>query len=966
MVILIRTLSMHKITLILLLFCLSLGNLTGAPGDTAGSKLPNIVFIFADDLGVGDVAYYHEYFINQGMVSQSHFNYDGTTPETVISTPNMDRICAEGMIFTDAQLPASLCAPNRFCVLTGNTTIRSRDNGTWGHTESSGLNYGGGRSSPTNKLMNYANGVVVVDDSGNQVTGLINGYGDRRNDPHDTIGDILQAAGYRTGFFGKMHIGGDYFDWDGDVLRNSKFGQGSGQSLNAYDAYDFSQQFDQGMLDHGFDYTFVSPDGIQGKLYMYFENDRYKPIDSFDQAVEDWWPGSLTASAIGNSSVLKYFQETRFTGTAVTGPFEGAYSANTVYDDKGKLVTTSGTSEMVNTHGEIYSIGFGDSRFDTSEHGPVLAYHAVKFIEEHVTAQPDQPFMLFYAAPAVHVPLTPSLHARGSTGLGPRSDFVVDLDQQIGKILEVIDTLNIADNTLVILSSDNGGTMIGNARSETSERQHPSGPWRGAKSSIYEGGHRVPLAFKWGNNTDLKSVINPGTVCDQHVSVIDLAASLMDLTGQSTASNQHQDSVSLLPLLMSETPSSASPIRTHHFYTINKSTAYNKSVRIDDTDGKWLYLLPYTHSGTNMLQEFELYNLATDPGQQSNLVSGYTAVADVPDGNIYKAKLEALEGWFEIHNSTYDARMEEALNYAPEGVTTAGSDTLVSVNFTKTGGGGSISSFGVNSEGTVSSNWENLSASANNLEDAEGIATSVDITIPSTAITQWLSEIYSGTPLNVGYPTYSSNSITFSDLNATFPNGYKTIVYLGGYSGNTDASISDGPTTYYYQTLNPAEAISTGTITQTTDVSDNSISPTAQYALFGGETALSNDSLTLTLTKLSGGGAALCGVQIFDASLSDEDVVQYFKTALIVPTKDPSITINPVDFSVEYSNLEVAHPYTILTTTDLTQPWTTLPADIEISSGSSVSELITENESTQFYRLSYPAKITKLTLPLGP
>ena len=206
----------------------------------------------------------------------------------------------------------------------------------------------------------------------------------------------------------------------------------------------------------------------------------------------------------------------------------------------------------------------------------------------------------------------------------------------------------------------------------------------------------------------------------------------------------------------------------------------------------------------------------------------------------------------------------------------------------------------------------------------------------------------------------------YPDLNATFPNGYKSIVYLGGYETNANASISDGTTTYYYQTLSPPEVISSVTITRTTDVSNNSSSPTAQYALFGGETALTNDSLALTLTKLSGGGAALCGVQIFDASLSDEDVVQYFKTALIVPTKDPSITINPMDFSVEYSNLELAHPYTILTTADLTQPWTTLPTTIEISSGSSVSELITENESSQFYRLSYPAKTTKLTLPLGP
>ena len=189
---------------------------------------------------------------------------------------------------------------------------------------------------------------------------------------------------------------------------------------------------------------------------------------------------------------------------------------------------------------------------------------------------------------------------------------------------------------------------------------------------------------------------------------------------------------------------------------------------------------------------------------------------------------------------------------------------------------------------------------------------------------------------------------------------------MGGYTGNTDASISDGTTTYYYQTLNPTQAISSATITRTTDASNNSSSPTAQYALFGSETILSSDNLTLTLSKLSGGGAALCGVQIFDVNVSEESIIQYSKTPLIVPTKQPKITIDPVNLSVEYSNLELSHPYTILTTTDLTRPWTPMPTAIELFSGSSVSEQITENESTQFYRLSYPAKTTKHTLPLGP
>ena len=77
--------------------------------------------------------------------------------------------------------------------------------------------------------------------------------------------------------------------------------------------------------------------------------------------------------------------------------------------------------------GEMIMAGYGDSRFDTSEHGPVLSHFASRFMEEHVAAHPDKPFMVYYATPAIHVPLTPDAESRGSTGLGVPADFAADL-----------------------------------------------------------------------------------------------------------------------------------------------------------------------------------------------------------------------------------------------------------------------------------------------------------------------------------------------------------------------------------------------------------------------------------------------------------------------------------------------------------------------------------------------------------
>ena len=949
-----------KAPLINLFIVLSFISTSIFAGEKAGASLPNIIFIFVDDMGVGDVGHYHDYFIDQGLITNTHFNYSGTTPETVIQTPNMDRICEEGMIFTDAQLPASLCAPNRFCVLTGNNTVRSREFGTWGHTESSGLNYESSRGGLNSKPMTYEvnnQTISILDSNGNIANGSLNGFGDRRNNPHDTIGDILQSAGYHTAFFGKMHIGADFYDWDGDVLRYNFFNN----NPNAYDAYDFGRKFDQGMLDHGFDYTFVSPDGIQGKLYMYFENDLYKPISDFDQAVENWWPGSMNINAQGNTSVLRYFNATRYSNTNLNNPVSGTFSANSVYDDKNRLITSAGTSELVNDYGELLAKGYGDSRFDTSEHGPVLAYHAVKYIESRVATTPNQPFMLFYAAPAIHTPITPSLHARGSTELGPRCDFVVDLDQQIGKILDSLDALGISDNTLVILSSDNGGTLANKARLETSNRQHPSGPWRGTKSSIYEGGHRVPFALKWGDGSSDGSVIMPGAVCDHHVSVIDVAASLIDLTGQAITSDQHQDSISLLPFLMSEAPNSIDPIRKEHFYVINKGIL-NQSARYDENGNQWL--LVFDNNGSDL----ELYNLAIDPGQETDLISGYSTVASVPSDNYYKSILDTMQAWYLAHDSALDARSQPAIDFDVNGVEEAisSSSDIISANFTSLPYDdtqiNNDESYGITTLGTFTGNWENLSMSKDNLTSNSGTVTAVDLSLSGDF--EYFNIAYTDTPLRHGLVTNPANTatITLSNLNTTFPSGYIVVVYLTGYLGNSKASISDGSNTYYFQTMaNPVAPID---LQQTTDTISSDPTPEAQFAVFGDiSNLLTTDSISLILTKISGGSVAIGGIQIYGLG-QDTVITNNYKTMLSVPTRDAVLEVNSSLSKLEYSNLEMGLNYATETSDNLGSSWNAL-SNFEIEAGSTRTEDYDSTSVQRFFKVQYPSKINKRSLSLS-
>jgi len=142
----------------------------------------------------------------------------------------------------------------------------------------------------------------------------------------------------------------------------------------------------------------------------------------------------------------------------------------------------------------------------------------------------EKPFFVYFTPVAVHNPITPSKATAGKSKGGPFCDFISDLDLSVGRVLDALDKQGLAENTLVLFSSDNGGVnKPENANLVQTDAQKaglkPVGPFRGGKHDVWEGGFRVPYLVRWPGH------VPAGTVCDETVSIVDTLASLAAITG---------------------------------------------------------------------------------------------------------------------------------------------------------------------------------------------------------------------------------------------------------------------------------------------------------------------------------------------------------------------------------------------------------------------------------------------------
>jgi len=394
---------------------------------TAKEK-PNIVVIMADDLGLGDVSYH----VRKQQKKKPLFE-----------TPNLDALAKESLWFTDGHSATSLCSPTRYCIMSGNNNYRS--NAFWG------------------------------------VWGTFRETAFKKGEA--TLGSVVQKAGYKTGFIGKWHLGGDF----PTKKRKSSIYRG-GTGKDSLKKVDLTKMVGGGPKDNGFDYDFTVPCGIQGPVYTVYEN-------------QNWYP-------LSKDSEIIFFDK-----DSAIHP---------------KDITSKGP-------------GPGDSAWDSRELGKLISEKAVNFIKEEAG---KKPFFLYYCSHSVHVPHCPPDEFDGKKvkGTTPSAhlDMVVEFDLQVKRIIDALKETGVYDNTLIIVTSDNGG--LGVDKDTRSSGHRSSGGWAGHKNSPLEGGHRVPFFAVW------KDHIKPGFTDEPAINQ-DLLATLASLVGTSYPDDEAQDSNNLLPLL---------------------------------------------------------------------------------------------------------------------------------------------------------------------------------------------------------------------------------------------------------------------------------------------------------------------------------------------------------------------------------------------------------------------------------
>jgi arylsulfatase A len=252
---------------------------------------------------------------------------------------------------------------------------------------------------------------------------------------------------------------------------------------------------------------------------------------------------------------------------------------------------------------------------------PTIGRRAAEYVEQQ--AGSERPFFLYLASDACHEPCVEEVvpdFARGKSRAGHRGDLVWLYDWMVGQVLDALDRTGQAENTLIMVSSDNGalpGDRFGDGEGDYhgyyTYDHRPCGDWRGYKAHIWEGGHREPLLARWPGR------IAAGSSCDELVGLHDLMATCAAITGQDLLAGAAPDSVDILPLLLDE-PHEV-PLRDsliHHSGNGVFSVRKGPWKLIHETlgSGGWP---PPRGEGPVPGSPGQLYNLADDPAEEHDL-----------------------------------------------------------------------------------------------------------------------------------------------------------------------------------------------------------------------------------------------------------------------------------------------------------------------------------------------------------
>jgi arylsulfatase A-like enzyme len=248
---------------------------------------------------------------------------------------------------------------------------------------------------------------------------------------------------------------------------------------------------------------------------------------------------------------------------------------------------------------------------------PVITRKAVEHLDQR--AKEQRPFFLYLPLNAPHTPIVPSPGFEGKSGIGKYGDFVLEVDWSVGEILKALDRNGLADQTLVVLTSDNGCSPAADFPALARHGHNPNHVFRGAKADIFEGGHHIPFIARWPGR------IGAGSRCDETICLTDLMATCAEILGVALPDGAGEDSVSLLPAFL------FTPNRPRREATVHHSINGSFSIR----QGKWkLELCPDSggwsdprpgKADVSKLPPVQLYDLTEDIGERKNLQADHPA-----------------------------------------------------------------------------------------------------------------------------------------------------------------------------------------------------------------------------------------------------------------------------------------------------------------------------------------------------
>ena len=373
-----------------------------------------------------------------------------------------------------------------------------------------------------------------------------------------TVPEFLRRQGYHTAGIGKWHLG---LDW-----KRKPAGAAFDDNIEKGEAawqVDFTQPISHGPITLGFDYFFGIAASLDMVPYTFIENDRVTQLPTLDRAFP-----------------LMFGRTNRLTRR---GPGAPDFEATAVL--------------------------------------PTLVDKSVAYLEQRAAgAKAGHPFFLYLPLNGPHTPIAPTPEWQGKSGLNPYADFVLEIDAEVGRLLGALDRLGLAENTLVVFTSDNGCSPEAKFDELLARGHNPSADFRGTKADIFEGGHHIPFLVRWPGQ------VKPGTRCDQIICLNDLFATCADILGQKLPDNAAEDSVSILPLLHGDPTKPVREAVVHH--SINGSFAIrqeNWKLELCADSGGWSGPTPGSPAARK-LAPVQLYDLSRDVAETNNLQAAHPEV----------------------------------------------------------------------------------------------------------------------------------------------------------------------------------------------------------------------------------------------------------------------------------------------------------------------------------------------------